>query len=72
MIDMRKEWVTHPVTIEFIQELERALEELKDRWMNGNLTDKSAEGTIQLNSMSIGEAQAYKNILQMIEQIAEA
>lgn len=69
---MRKEWVTHPVTIEFIKELEKALVDLKDRWANGGFTDRSADGTIQLNSTSIGEAQAYKSILQMIEDIAEA
>jgi len=69
---LRKEWQTHPVTADLVRELTESLEDLKERWVQGNLTDPSAEGTVQLNSRSIGEAQAYKNMLEQIAQIAEA
>ena len=47
------------------------LEDLKDNWVNGDYTGETVEATIQLNSEALGKAQAYADILLILEEMTE-
>ena len=64
------EWREHPVTRYLLEDLAEQVQDLKDAWGRGALTDNTTDGTIQLSSMSVGAVKALEEVSYDIQEIA--
>lgn len=67
--ELCREWREHPVTEYFIKALSEEVQELKDLWATGSFTAESAEGTAQINSLSLGKVMATELIIENMREV---
>lgn len=58
-------WREQPTTKIFFDVLRKRLTEMRDCWVEGNYTCPDAGASAQLNSIAIGQAQAYTKLLSL-------
>ena len=62
----RMEWAHHPVTLEFMERLENALQEAKDAWAGEAFIGSNAELTSIYNATAIGGVRVLKDNIEYI------
>jgi Sec-independent protein translocase protein TatA len=59
-----KEWLLHPVTVEFRKAMSNRREELKEDLAEGAFTTETVDGTAQQTAKAIGQIQMLKDLLE--------
>ena len=60
-----KEWLQHPVTVQFRKALRMKAEDYVAGWEAGSYTGATADETFQLNSLHLGHVRALRAALVM-------
>ena len=60
-----KEWLQHPVTVQFRRALHMKADDYVTGWETGAYTGATADETVQLNSLHLGHVKALRAILTM-------
>lgn len=63
-----KEWLLHPVTVEFRKAMVNRREELKEDLSEGVFTTETVDGTAQQTAKAIGQIQILKDLLETTYQ----
>lgn len=57
------DWLTSPVTIEFLHYLKSARQDVMDNWARGFYTSDGAEGTAQVNAEALGKVRQLDDLI---------
>ncbi len=68
---MRGEWRDHPVTSELVAELKETVDQMKEDWKNGLLSNMSMEASAMKNAEMIGAVNAYDSVIDHINELGK-